>query len=68
MVTSNNRIPTISGAKKEKEMTTDEMQKLYRVISFAAPFIIVERISDGVKGTLEFEHSPRRYFDFKETK
>jgi hypothetical protein len=35
------------------------------VIGFAAPFVVVRRKSDGVKGTLEFTHSPRVYFDFK---
>lgn len=45
-------------------MTTDEMQKLYIVDGFAAPFVVVRRRSDMQKGTLTFTHSPRRYFDF----
>lgn len=36
--------------------------------AFMAPFALVKRKSDGARGTLEFTHSPRYYFDFKETK
>jgi hypothetical protein len=45
-------------------MTTDEMLALFTVVAFSAPLVIVIRKSDGVKGTLQFSHSPRRYFDF----
>jgi hypothetical protein len=31
---------------------------------FAAPFVLVRRRVDGVEGTLEFTHDPRRYFNF----
>ena len=31
---------------------------------FLAPFIVVTRKSDGVKGSMEFTHSPRMYFNF----
>lgn len=44
---------------------TTQLQEDYEVIGFAAPFVVVRRKSDGVKGTLEFAHSPRVYFDFK---
>ena len=37
------------------------MQKDYSVSGFAAPFVVVTRKSDGVKGTLAFSHRPRRY-------
>lgn len=47
-------------------MTTEEMQELYTVVAFSAPLVEVIRKSDGAKGTLEFSHSPRRYFDFVE--
>jgi hypothetical protein len=47
-------------------MTTEEMQELYIVVAFSAPLVEVIRKSDGAKGTLEFSHSPRRYFDFVE--
>ena len=44
---------------------TDELTKEFNVIGFLAPFIIVERLSDGQKGTLMFQHYPRYYFDWK---
>jgi hypothetical protein len=45
-------------------MTTEAMCALYDVIGFAAPFVVVTRKSDGVKGSLRFTHWPRRYFGF----
>jgi hypothetical protein len=44
--------------------TTDQMIKEFEVKSFAAPFVIVRRRSDDVKGTLMFIHNPRVYFRF----
>jgi hypothetical protein len=37
----------------------------FSVVGFAAPFVVVRRKSDGVKGTLGFTHSPRVYFNFE---
>lgn len=45
-------------------MTTDEMLAEYEVLGFALGFCIVQRKSDGVKGTLDFDHAPRRYHNF----
>lgn len=45
-------------------MTTDEMLEEYEVLGFALGFCIVQRKSDGVKGTLDFDHAPRRYYNF----
>lgn len=45
--------------------TTEQLQEDFAVEGFAAPFVVVRRKSDGVKGTLEFTHSPRVYFGFK---
>jgi hypothetical protein len=47
--------------------TTEELTRDFEVIGFAAPFVVVRRRSDGVKGTLEFTHSPRVYFNFEPT-
>jgi hypothetical protein len=58
-----NTSPTPEGA-----MTLSEAQKLYTFEGFSAPYVVVERKSDGVKGTLAFKHSPRVYFNFKEDK
>jgi hypothetical protein len=46
-------------------MTTDQMRELYEVVGFAAPYVVVTRKSDRQKGTLEFTHAPRRYFNFQ---
>ncbi len=37
----------------------------FQVIGFMAPLVAVRRKSDGVKGSLEFQHSPRFYFSFQ---
>ena len=34
------------------------------VIGFMAPLVVVRRKADGVKGSLEFQHQPRFYFNF----
>jgi len=38
----------------------------FKVIAFAAPFCIVEDKTTGKKGSVEFQHSPRFYFNFQE--
>lgn len=43
---------------------TEEMQRDFEPLGFAAPFIVVRRREDGQRGTLTFTHSPRVYFDF----
>jgi hypothetical protein len=45
--------------------TTDELANDFEVIGFAAPLCVVRRKRDGVKGSLEFQHSPRLYFNFQ---
>jgi hypothetical protein len=45
--------------------TTHELSQDFEVIGFMAPFVVVRRKSDGKKGSLEFQHSPRFYFGFK---
>jgi hypothetical protein len=44
---------------------TEELQRDFTVQGFLAPFVVVVRKSDGVKGTLEFTHNPRVYFNFQ---
>jgi hypothetical protein len=48
----------------EEKWTTDEVRELFDVIGFMAPFCVVRRKADGVKGSLEFRHHPRVYFNF----
>lgn len=47
---------------------TDELIRDFDVISFAAPFVVARHRDTRVKGTLEFTHSPRVYFDWKPDK
>ncbi len=44
---------------------TEELSQDFEVVGFLAPFVVVRRKSDGVKGSLEFQHNPRFYFNFK---
>jgi hypothetical protein len=45
---------------------TQELGEAFEVLSFAAPLCIVRRKSDGRKGSVMFQHSPRFYFQFQE--
>jgi len=45
---------------------TASLQEHFTVVGFLAPFVVVIRKSDGVKGVLQFKHSPRVYFGFTE--
>ena len=45
---------------------TSELQRDFEVTGFLAPFVLVRRKSDGRKGTLLFQHSPRIYYAFQE--
>jgi len=44
---------------------TDQLGADFEVIGFMAPFISVRRKSDGAKGAMMFQHSPRFYYGFK---
>lgn len=44
---------------------TDELSEEFEATGFMAPLIVVRRRSDGIKGSLEFQHSPRFYFNFQ---
>jgi len=43
---------------------TQELGRDYEVIGFLAPFVMVRRRSDGIVGSLMFQHAPRFYFHF----
>ena len=51
-------------------MTKEEMLNEYEVLGFAMGMAIVKRKSDGVTGTLDFNHGsaeePRNYRNFRE--
>ncbi|WKW87104.1 hypothetical protein SEA_NICOLE72_67 [Microbacterium phage Nicole72] len=52
-------------AAERTEWDTDALREDFEVLAFLAPLVVVRRRADGVEGTLEFEHAPRRYFNFK---
>ena len=43
---------------------TAELCAEFEVLGFMAPYVVVQRKADGCKGSLEFQHSPRWYFNF----
>ena len=44
---------------------TTEVQRDYKVLGIMAPFILARRKSDGVLGTMLFQHNPRFYYSFE---
>ena len=44
---------------------TQELTRDYEVVGFAAPYVVVRRRADGLRGSLEFQHAPRFYFNFE---
>ena len=47
-------------------MTTEEATELFEFEGFGGGIAVVTRKSDGVRGSLNFTHLPRFYFDFLE--
>jgi len=45
--------------------STQQLSDDFEVLGFMAPLVVVRRRSDGVKGSLMFQHSPRFYFGFE---
>ena len=45
--------------------TTDELSKDFEVLEFTAPLVLVRRKSDAKQGSLEFQSSPRFYFNWR---
>lgn len=52
-------------AEFQETWNTTELQRDFEVIGFAAPLVVVRRKSDEQKGSLQFEHSPRVYFNWQ---
>ena len=52
-------------AKHGQVWDTDQVRNEFEVIGFMAPLVGVRRKSDGVKGSLMFQHHPRFYFGFQ---
>lgn len=53
-------------ARYGKVWNLEELSAEYVISGFMAPFVVVRRKSDGVVGSMEFQHSPRFYFNFSE--
>ena len=45
---------------------TAELSMAFDVLGFMAPFCVVRRKADGVKGSVMFQHHPRFYYNFQE--
>jgi len=45
--------------------TTSELQQDFEVLGFMAPFVVVRRRSDRIKGSVTFQHDPRFYFGWQ---
>jgi len=53
-------------AKYGQVWDTNELAESFEVVGFLAPYVVVKRRADGVKGSLEFQHGPPRlYFNFQ---
>ena len=42
---------------------TAQLSNDFEVLGFMAPYVVVRCRADGFKGSLEFQHSPRFYFN-----
>ena len=61
--------PSLAPAKRWKRNTgkfgtPSNWRLISRLLASSPPFVVVRRKSDGVKGSLEFQHNPRYYFSF----
>ena len=59
-------VPQRDLAAASERWDLDALRAEFDVIGFLAPFVAVVRKRDGVKGSLEFTHHPRLYFNFVE--
>lgn len=51
-------------AKYGQVWDTSELRSDFEVLGFMAPLVVVKRRSDGVRGSLMFQNSPRFYYGF----
>lgn len=52
-------------AQHDQVWSTDQLREDFEVLGFMAPYVVVRRRSDGVKGSLEFQHNPRFFFNWQ---
>jgi hypothetical protein len=48
-----------------KVWDTQQLAQDFEIVGFLAPYVVVRRKVDGVKGSLEFQNNPRFYFNFQ---
>jgi hypothetical protein len=53
-------------AKHGQVWDTNEMTDDFTVMGFSAPYVVVRKRDTYVVGSLQFQHSPRFYFNFVE--
>lgn len=53
-------------AKYGQVWNTDELRQDFEALGFLAPYVAVMRKKDGKRGSLQFQHNPRFYFNFQE--
>jgi hypothetical protein len=58
------RLEDIHG--KGNVWSTDELSTRFEVIGFMAPYCVVKDRQTGKKGSVQFQHSPRFYFNYVE--
>ena len=51
-------------SKKKDKYTTEELQDKFEVIGFSAGYVAVKDKVTGEKGSFDFDHSPRVYFNY----
>jgi len=56
--------PHVDLAAAPRRWDTAQLSQDFIVHGFMAPFVVVTRKADNVKGSMTFTHSPRFYFDF----
>jgi hypothetical protein len=56
---------TVLESRHGRVWDTRELAQDFEVLGFAAPYVVVRRKSDGVLGSLEFQHEPRFFFRFE---
>ena len=44
---------------------TEEMRQDFEPVGFRAPYLVARKRSDGALGSLQFQHDPRYYFNWK---
>jgi hypothetical protein len=59
------RVQLIEQYGEDNVWNSDEVSEAFSFEAFMAPFAVVVRKVDGVKGSVQFVHDPRFYFGFK---